>query len=281
MIRLLSSRLVCHRDLYKGQGKVMSYLSTFLPTRDPLIFQKIPCHPVALLKDNVIFNISFQIGTILLSEPFTYQILICMYNYPRNSSLFGIKIEQHSLLKTSKTLRIIHIAHCNISSMLAHIPQILHHMHWPSFILGSKHNINNLPSLTILKICLGQQFLTCCDFCEGLAPILFITSLSKDKVPSVEKPYVDFNFYRYVNKLSPIESIKTKQCLLLGTKYFGNTRPLQHLFHFRFSHCSAPRNWSIFKSYFYQLESFDQIGASSIWKWCVLISQCLSLINCI
>ena len=72
-------------------------------------------------------------------------------------------------------------------------------------------------SLTILKICLGQQFLTYCDFCEGLAPILFITSLSKNKVPSVEKPYVDFIFYGNVNKLSPIESIKTKRCPLLRT----------------------------------------------------------------
>ena len=174
----------------------MSYLRAYSSTRDPLLFQKIPFHLVALLKDNAIFNISFQIGAILLCVSLTYQRPICMSNYPRNSSLLIIKIEQQSFLETSKTRCRIHIALCNISSMLAQIPQILHHMHWPSFPLGLKYNINNLLSLTILKICLGHQFLTYCDFCEGLAPILFITSLSKDKVPSVEKPYVDFIFLR-------------------------------------------------------------------------------------
>ena len=174
----------------------MSYLSAFSPTRDPLLFQKISFHLVALMTDYAIFNISIHIGTILLCISFTYQSPICMYDYPRNSSLFSIKIEQQSLLETSKTICRIHIALCNISSMLAHMPQILYHMHWLSFSLGSKYNINNLPSLTIFKICLGQQFLTCCDFCEGLAPILFIMSLSKDNVLSVEKPYVDFIFLR-------------------------------------------------------------------------------------
>ena len=128
-----------------------------------------------------------------------------MYNYPLNFSLYGIKIEQQSFFfKTGKTLCRIHIALCNVSSMLAHIPQILHHMHCPPFPLGSKYNINNLPPLIR-------------DFFEGLAPILLTTSLSKDKVPSVEKPYADFISYGKVNKLSPIESIKTKRCLLLGT----------------------------------------------------------------
>ena len=41
------------------------------------------------------------------------------------------------------------------------------------------------------------------------------------------------------------------------------------------SHFRALRNCSIFKSNFYQLECFDQIGVSSIWKWCVLINQML------
>ena len=47
--------------------------------------------------------------------------------------------------------------------------------------------------------------------------MLLITSMSKDKIPSVEKPCADFISYGNVNKLSPIESIKTKRCLLLGT----------------------------------------------------------------
>ena len=139
----------------------MSYFRAFSPTRDTLLFQKIPCHLVALVKDSTICNVSFHFGTVLLRVSFTYQRLFCMHNYPINSSLFSIIIEQQSFLETSKTLCRIHIALCNISSMLAHIPQILRYMHWPSFPLGSKYNIDNLPPLTILKICLGQQFLTC------------------------------------------------------------------------------------------------------------------------
>ena len=63
----------------------------FSPTRDPLLFQKIHFYVVALLKDNTIFNISFQIGPILLCVSFTYQRPICIYSFPHNSSLFGIK----------------------------------------------------------------------------------------------------------------------------------------------------------------------------------------------
>ena len=149
---------------------------------------------------------------------FTYQRTICMYKHQLNSCLFGIKIEQQSFLETSKPLCRIHIAICNASTIFAHIPHILHHMHWTSLPLGSKYTIGNLQTLTKLKICLWQQILTFLwFFCEGLAPILFITSLSKDKVTSVEKPYADFTFYENVNNLSPIESIKTKRCLLLGT----------------------------------------------------------------
>ena len=67
------------------------------------------------------------------------------------------------------------------------------------------------------KFVLDNNFLLVSDFCEGFAHTLLITSLSKDKVPSVEKSYVDFISYGNVNKLSPIEYIKTKRCLLLGT----------------------------------------------------------------
>ena len=102
--------------------------------------KKIPCHRVALVKDSAIFNVSFQFGNILLRVSFTYQIPICMYNYPLIFPLFGIKIEQQSFLETSKTVCRIHIALCNVSKMLAHTPKILHHMHWPSFPLGSNYN---------------------------------------------------------------------------------------------------------------------------------------------
>ena len=68
----------------------MSFLRACSPTRDPLLFQKIPCHPIDLLKDSAILNVSFQFGTILLCVSFTYLRPICMYNYTLNSSLFGI-----------------------------------------------------------------------------------------------------------------------------------------------------------------------------------------------
>ena len=67
------------------------------------------------------------------------------------------------------------------------------------------------------KFVVGNNFLRVSDFCEGLAPLLLITSLSKDKVPSIEKLFADFISYGNVTKLSPIEYIKIKRCLLLGT----------------------------------------------------------------
>ena len=139
----------------------MSYLKAFSTTSDPLPFQKIPCHFIALLKDNAIFNVSFQFGTILLCVSFTSLRQICINNYPPNSSLFGIWIGQKSFTETRKFLCNINIVLCKVSSMLAHIPYIVHHMHWPSFRLGSTYHISNLPSMTILQICLGEKFLTC------------------------------------------------------------------------------------------------------------------------
>ena len=108
---------------------MLSFLSAFSPTRKPYLFQKIRCHLVALVKYSAIFNVSFQFWTILLRVSFTLQRPICMYNHHLNSSLFGIKIEQQSFLETSKTVSRIHIALCNVSLMLVHIQQILHHMH--------------------------------------------------------------------------------------------------------------------------------------------------------
>ena len=101
----------------------MSYLRAFalLETIFFFFFNKFPCHLVALVKDSAILNVSFRFGTMLLRVSFTYQRPICMYNVPLNSSLFGIKIEQQSLLETSKTVRRTHIALCNVSSMFAHI----------------------------------------------------------------------------------------------------------------------------------------------------------------
>ena len=160
MIRLISSHLVYQRIFYKGQGKGWITWVHF-PPLETLSFEENPLYFAALVKDNAIFNASFQFGTILLRVTLNLQRPIGMYNHPLNSSLFGIKIEQQSFLENRKTVCRIHIALCNVSSMLAHIPQILHHMHWSSFHLGSNYNINNLPSLTIMETCLGRQYLTC------------------------------------------------------------------------------------------------------------------------
>ena len=99
----------------------MSYLSAFSPYRDPLLFQKLPCHLVVLVKDSAILNVSFLFGTILLRVSFTYQRPTCMYNYPINSSSFCIKMEQQRFPEPGKTLCRIHIALCTVSSILAHI----------------------------------------------------------------------------------------------------------------------------------------------------------------
>ena len=73
-----------------GANEKGELLKVFWPTRDPLLFQKIPCHLVALLKDSATFDVLFQFGSILLCVFFTCHRSTCMYNYPLHSSLFGI-----------------------------------------------------------------------------------------------------------------------------------------------------------------------------------------------
>ena len=108
----------------------MSSLSAFSPTRDPLIFQKIPCHLVALLKDNAIFKTSHsRLGLFYSVNPLlTRDKYVCIINHVIIIYLVS-ELKQQSFRETGKTLCRIRIALCNVSSMLAHIPQILHHMH--------------------------------------------------------------------------------------------------------------------------------------------------------
>ena len=193
----------------------MSYLSAFSPTRDPLPFQKIHCHLVPLLNYSAISNISFQIGTILLCVSFTYQrpiiYLILLY--------LVLKLNHKVFLKRAKPF-------AEFTLLFAMSDQCWHTYH-KSYITCIDPDFHWVQSITSLiyhqwlywKFVLDNNFLPVSDFCESLAPILFITSLSKDKVLSVEKPHADFIFHGNVNtcKLSPIESIKTKRCLLLGT----------------------------------------------------------------
>ena len=128
------------------------------------------------------------------------------------------------------------------------------------------YNINNLPPLTILKFVLDNNVLRVSDFCEGLAPILLITSLSKDKVPSVEKPYADFIIYGNVNKLSPIEPIETKHCLLLGTNILEthSRRSICFIFVFHILVFESQEIEAFSKVVFNKLECFYQIWFSSI-----------------
>ena len=152
---------MCHRNLYKGQGKVWVTYVHF-PLQETLFFFQ---------KSLVILLPYWKITLFLTSHP-SLGLFYCVYHLLSRDQFvciithlvllnFVVKIEQQSFLKTSKILCRIHIALCNVSSMLSHMPHILHNILWPSFPLSSKYNINNLPSLAILKICLGQQFPTC------------------------------------------------------------------------------------------------------------------------
>ena len=134
----------------------MSHLRVFSNTRDPQLFQKIPCHLVALLKDNAIFNVLFQFETILLCVSFTYQRLVCMYStillyivFELNKKVFlkqAKPFAAFALLFAPLVCRgpwvstvvlycgatvTVHQFFCilHFSSMLAHIQQIFHHMH--------------------------------------------------------------------------------------------------------------------------------------------------------
>ena len=128
-----------------------------------------------------------------------------------------LKLNNKVFLETSKTL-------CRIHTTLWNINSIWHTYHKSSTTCIDPHYLWVQSIIWIIyhpwlywKFVLDNNFLRVSDFCEGLSPILLISSLSKDKVSSVEKPYADFNSYENANKLSPIESIKTKCCLLLGT----------------------------------------------------------------
>ena len=135
----------------------MSYLSAYFLPRDPLLFQKIPCHLVALVKDSAILTSYSSLGLFYCVYPLlTRDQFICIITHLIILYLV-LKLSNKVIFETGKTLCRIYIDLSNSSSMLAHIPQILHHMHWTSFPLGSKYNINNLQPLTILKSCRGPN----------------------------------------------------------------------------------------------------------------------------
>ena len=60
---------------------MVCYLSAFFLTRGPLLFQKIPCHLVALVKDSAIFNYS-SLGLFYCVYPLLtgYQ-LVCLFSH--------------------------------------------------------------------------------------------------------------------------------------------------------------------------------------------------------
>ena len=150
----------------------------------------------------------------LLCVSFTYQRQICVYNYSLNSSFIWYKNLTTVFLKQAKPF-------VEFTLLFVTSVQCWHTWYHKSHITCNDPHFLLVQSIISIiyhpwlywKFVLDNNFLRVSDFCEGLSPMLLMTSLSKDKVPSVEKPYAYFISYRNVNKISPIESIKTKCCL--------------------------------------------------------------------
>ena len=143
MIRLLSSRLMCHGNWYKGHGKEWSYLWAFSPTRDPLLFQKIPCHLVALLKDNAILTSHSSLGLFYCVYPLlTRDQFVCIItHFILLYLVFELNIKV--FLKQAKPF-------AELILLIVTSVQCWHTYHKsyitftdPLFLLGSKYNINN------------------------------------------------------------------------------------------------------------------------------------------
>ena len=142
----LQSVMLCKHECHFVSGISQSNFCIFHNTTESVIIppletnffkKKNPCHHVALLKDNAVLNVSFQFGTILLCVSFTYQIPISAHLILLNLVL---KLSNKVFLKKAKPFAEFTLLFATSVTMLARTPQILHHMHWPSFPLGSKYN---------------------------------------------------------------------------------------------------------------------------------------------
>ena len=201
----------------QGKRKRLSYLSAFSSNRDPLLFRKslvilLPYWKITLfLTSHSDLGLFYYVYPLLTRDQFVCMIthLILVYLLLKFNNKIFLKqakpFVEFTLLYTTP-VQYWHTYH------KSYITCIDPHFLWVQSIIAIIYH----PWL-YWKYVLDKNFLRLSDFCEGLALILLIMSLSKDKIPSEEMPYVDFISYGNVNKLSPIESLKTKRCHLLGT----------------------------------------------------------------
>ena len=148
------------------------------------------------MNDSAIFNFSFQFGTILLRISLTLQIPICMYNHPLIFLYLVLKLSNKVYLKQAKPFAEFELLFATSvqywhTHHKSYIKCIDPHLLWVQIIIS----IINHPWL-YWKFVLDNNILLVSDFSEGLDSILFITFLSKDKVPSAEKTLCRFHFLR-------------------------------------------------------------------------------------
>ena len=140
----------------------MSYLRAIFTSRDPLLFQKIPRHLVALLKDNATFNVSFQ-----------FWIIFCVYPLVTRDQLVFIithlillylvfELNKKVLLKQEKPFAAFTLLFATSVQCTYHISNITcitctdPHFHWVQSIISIIYPdyIENL-SCTIISYVFG------------------------------------------------------------------------------------------------------------------------------
>ena len=166
----------------------MSYLCAFSPTRDPLLFQK----------SLVIMLPYWKITLFLTSHP-SLGLFYCVYHLLTRDQFvciithlvllnFVLQLNNKVFLKQAKsfaefTLLFATAVQCCHTCLKSYITYCGPHFLWVQSIISIIYH----PWL-YWKFVLDNNFLRVSDFCEGLAPILLIMSLSKDKVPSEKSP---------------------------------------------------------------------------------------------
>ena len=82
MIPLLSSRLVCHGNWYKGKGEGWDTSWHFILLETLCSFRKIPCHLVALLTDNAILTSHSSLGLFYcVYTLLTWDQFVCIFTH--------------------------------------------------------------------------------------------------------------------------------------------------------------------------------------------------------
>ena len=157
MTRLLSSRLVWHGNWYKGHGKVWVTKGTFQLLETLFFFRKYLVILLPYWKITLFLTSHSSLGLFYYAYPLlTRDKFVCIITH---LVLLYFLFEKVCLKQTKPFAAFTLLFATSVQCW--HTPQILHHMHWPSFPFDSKYNINNLDTLAKLKICFGQQLLTC------------------------------------------------------------------------------------------------------------------------